>query len=57
VATLERENEVVFDYLNPSEIWPDKKGGLIRRGLLFCLVRQHYRRTDIQEEVHHIFSS
>jgi hypothetical protein len=27
VATLERENEIVFDYLNPSEIWPDKKGG------------------------------
>jgi hypothetical protein len=26
---------VVFDYFSVSEIWPHKRGGLIREGLLY----------------------
>jgi hypothetical protein len=35
VASLERDSLVVFYCLSASEIWPDKKGGLIREGLLY----------------------
>jgi len=33
-TSLEEENLVVFNYISASKICPDKRGGLIRRGLL-----------------------
>jgi len=38
MALLEGNSFVVFYYFSASEIWPDKKGGLIslRGGLLYC---------------------
>jgi hypothetical protein len=32
--TRKTDNFIVIFYLSASEIWPDKKGGLIREGLL-----------------------
>ena len=35
VGSLERDNLVVFYSLNASEIWPDKRGGIIyKRGTI-----------------------
>jgi hypothetical protein len=31
VASQEGDNKVVFNYLNASEIWPEKIGGLWRK--------------------------
>jgi hypothetical protein len=36
VASLEGDNLVVFYTRNASEIWPDKRGSLMREGLLYC---------------------
>jgi hypothetical protein len=33
VASLEGDNLVVFYFLDASEIWPDKRSGLIREDL------------------------
>ena len=38
VAFLEGNNLVVFYYFSASEIWPNKKGGLIREGLLYLVI-------------------
>jgi hypothetical protein len=38
VASVQRDNLVVFYYLGSFEIWPDKKGGLIRVGLNYIVM-------------------
>jgi hypothetical protein len=37
VVSVEGDNLVVFYYHNASELWVDKRGGLIRGGLLSSL--------------------
>jgi hypothetical protein len=40
VASLEGDNLVVYYYLSASEIWPDKRDGLIRGD--YCILLKNY---------------